>query len=176
VHGELGRSGMNVSKICLGTMHFGLKDGEESHAILTRRFPWASLTTPRTCTAVRLLSGPRDGRIWFPPDRACVMRPCRPSTGRWTAIWSANNHGGFSAYKVRAKDSCVGCRRTGSTFTKSTTSTNGCPRKSSGEDERIVADTRAYGLITTRLGSGQGQMQPAAWLRVSCPSRRSTTY
>ena len=36
-YGELGRSGMNVSKICLGTMHFGPKaTEEESHAILDK--------------------------------------------------------------------------------------------------------------------------------------------
>jgi aryl-alcohol dehydrogenase-like predicted oxidoreductase len=36
-YGQLGRSGMNVSKICLGTMHFGPKaTEEESHAILDK--------------------------------------------------------------------------------------------------------------------------------------------
>ena len=36
-YGELGRSGMNVSKICLGTMHFGPRaTEEESHAILDK--------------------------------------------------------------------------------------------------------------------------------------------
>ena len=31
-YGELGRSGMNISKICLGTMHFGPKATEMSTA------------------------------------------------------------------------------------------------------------------------------------------------
>jgi hypothetical protein len=36
-YGELGRSGMKVSKICLGTMHFGPKAvEEEARAILDK--------------------------------------------------------------------------------------------------------------------------------------------
>ena len=41
---HLGRTGLRVSRLCLGTMNFGRQIGEpESHAVLDRETPWEEI-------------------------------------------------------------------------------------------------------------------------------------
>jgi len=106
-YGELGRSGMNVSKICLGTMHFGPKAmEEESHAILDK-----ALSMGITFIATANVYGGETARgrseeivgAWFaarPGVRDEVVLATKVYGAMDGDLGPANNDGGFSAYKV----------------------------------------------------------------------------
>jgi hypothetical protein len=106
-YGELGRSGMNVSKICLGTMHFGPKaTEEESHAILDK-----ALSMGITFIDTANVYGGEAARgrseeiigTWFaarPGVREEVVLATKVY-GAMGDLGPANNNRGFSAYKVR---------------------------------------------------------------------------
>ena len=106
-YGELGRSGMNVSKICLGTMHFGPRaTEEESHAILDK-----ALSMGITFIDTANVYGGETARgrseeiigSWF-DARAGVRDEVVLATKVYHAmgdLGAANNERGFSAYKVR---------------------------------------------------------------------------
>jgi aryl-alcohol dehydrogenase-like predicted oxidoreductase len=106
-YGQLGRSGMNVSKICLGTMHFGPKaTEEESHAILDK-----ALSMGITFIDTANVYGGEAARgrseeiigTWFaarPGVREEVVLATKVY-GAMGDLGPANNNRGFSAYKVR---------------------------------------------------------------------------
>jgi aryl-alcohol dehydrogenase-like predicted oxidoreductase len=106
-YGELGRSGMNVSKICLGAMHFGPKaTEEESHAILDK-----ALSMGITFIDTANVYGGETARgrseeivgTWFaarPGVRDEVVLATKVY-GAMGDLGPANNSRGFSAYKVR---------------------------------------------------------------------------
>ena len=106
-YGELGRSGMNVSKICLGTMHFGPRaTEEESHAILDK-----ALSMGITFVDTANVYGGETARgrseeiigTWFaarPGVRDEVVLATKVY-GAMGDLGPANNDRGFSAYKVR---------------------------------------------------------------------------
>ena len=168
-YNRLGRSSMSVSKICLGTMHFGPKaDEAESHAILDRAARAGHhLHRHRQRVRRRAGSGPLGGdhrHVVRRPARRSVTRSCwRPRcTRRWSDLGRPTRTRGFSAYKVRQasrRTPCVGCRPTGSTSTKSTTSTGRVIRRGVLGNLRARRGRRGRALRRfeqlLRLGSGQ---------------------
>ena len=104
---NLGRSTMRVSKICLGTMHFGPKaDEEESHKILDRAVEMG-ITFIDTANVYGADAGKgRSEEIigsWLaarPGVRDEVVLATKVYHSM-TATWAPNEGPGFSAYKVR---------------------------------------------------------------------------
>ncbi|MGI8459635.1 MAG: aldo/keto reductase [Propionibacteriaceae bacterium] len=103
----LGRSTMTVSKICLGTMHFGPKASEEeSHAILDKALEMG-ITFIDTANVYGGSAGKgRSEEIignWF-ASRPGVRDQVQLATKVYhsmTTSWAPNEGPGFSAYKVR---------------------------------------------------------------------------
>jgi len=104
---NLGRSTMNVSKICLGTMHFGPKASEEeSHKILDRALEMG-ITFIDTANVYGADAGKgRSEEIigtWL-AKRPGVRDQIQLATKVYhsmTTSWAPNEGPGFSAYKVR---------------------------------------------------------------------------
>jgi aryl-alcohol dehydrogenase-like predicted oxidoreductase len=187
-YGELGRSGMNVSKICLGTMHFGPKaTEEESHAILDK-----ALSMGITFIDTANVYGGEAARgrseeiigTWFaarPGVREEVVLATKVY-GAMGDLGPANNNRGFSAYKVR-KHLADSLRRL-QTDRIDLYQIHHIDERVSAEEfwgtyERIVADGEVLTRVRaiTRAGgwpSGRWRLgSVVSW--ASYPSRRSTT-
>jgi aryl-alcohol dehydrogenase-like predicted oxidoreductase len=187
-YGELGRSGMNVSKICLGTMHFGPKaTEEESHAILDK-----ALSMGITFIDTANVYGGETARgrseeiigTWF-AGRPAVRDEIVLATkvyGAMGDLGPANNNRGFSAYKVR-KHLADSLRRL-QTDRIDVYQVHHIDEQVSAEEfwgtyERIVADGDVLTRVRATTQAGvwpSGRCRPgsvASW--ASCPSRRSTT-
>ena len=106
-YNKLGRSTMNVSKICLGTMHFGPKASEEeSHQILDK-----ALEMGINFIDTANVYGGSEGRgrseeiigSWFAarPDVRDQVVLATKVYGPMGEPGTPNEEGGFSAYKVR---------------------------------------------------------------------------
>src|SRR5262245_28626876 len=74
----LGRSGLSVSRLVLGTMSFGPETSEEdSHAIMDRAHEHGmNFSTPPTCTGKWPTTTPPPARV-----EATVVSPSRSSAG-----------------------------------------------------------------------------------------------
>src|SRR5579884_1736023 len=133
----LGRTGLRVSRLCLGTMNFGPETSEkESHAIMDKALELGiNFLIPPTSTAG---SVGRDG-----PSRLSAGGWRRGEDGatrlswrrRCTAAWESGKTSGASRPIISgapAKRACVGCRPTTSISTRCTTSIQRPPGKRSG--------------------------------------------
>jgi aryl-alcohol dehydrogenase-like predicted oxidoreductase len=175
-YGELGRSGMSVSKICLGTMHFGPKATEqESHAILDK-----ALSMGITFIDTANVYGGETARgrseeivgTWFaarPGVRDEVVLATKVYGAMDGDLGPANNAGGFSAYKVRKhlKDSL----RRLQTDRIDVYQVHHIDERVSAEEfwgtyERIVADGDVlYAGSSNHSGWGLAKRQMQAWQR-----------
>ena len=174
-YGELGRSGMNVSKICLGTMHFGPKaTEEESHAILDK-----ALSMGITFIDTANVYGGETARgrseeivgTWFaarPGVRDEVVLATKVY-GAMGDLGPANNDRGFSAYKVR-KHLADSLRRL-QTDRIDVYQVHHIDERVSAEEfwgtyERIVADGDVlYAGASNYSGWGLAKRQMQAWQR-----------
>ena len=136
---KLGRSGLRVSRLCLGTMNFGPQTTEEDslrdHG--SRPSSWASTSsTPPTSTAGRRAraSPSRSSAGGSPRAAAAARRRSSPpsSTARWATGPTTTACPRCNIRRAVRRVAASGCRPTTSTSTRPTTST-GTPRsRSSG--------------------------------------------
>jgi aryl-alcohol dehydrogenase-like predicted oxidoreductase len=172
---KLGRSNMTVSKICLGTMHFGPKASEEeSHAILDR-----ALEMGITFVDTANVYGGEAGRgrseeiigTWF-ASRPGVRDDVVLATKVYHAMGDlgvAREEAGFSAYKVR-KHLADSLRRL-QTDRVDVYQVHHIDERVSAEElwgtyERVVADgTVLYAGSSNYSGWGLARAQMQAWQR-----------
>jgi aryl-alcohol dehydrogenase-like predicted oxidoreductase len=174
-YNKLGRSTMSVSKICLGTMHFGPKaTEEESHAILDK-----ALGMGVNFVDTANVYGADAGRgrseeiigSWFasrPGVRDEVVLATKVY-GAMVDLGPANNQPGFSAYKVR-KHLADSLRRL-QTDRIDVYQVHHIDEEVSAEEfwgtyERIVADGDVlYAGSSNHSGWGLAKRQMQAWQR-----------
>ena len=166
-YNRLGRSTTSVSKICLGTMHLGPKaDEAESHKILDR-----AVEMGITFIDTANVYGGDAGKGALGGDHRHLARRPAGNAGRGGAGDEGVPPDGrpgsgerpHRLLRVQVPHStsprrCAGCRPTGSTFTRSTTSTAGLRRGvlgqlRAGRGRRRRALRRVQQLL--RLGPGQ---------------------
>ena len=174
-YNRLGRSTTSVSKICLGTMHFGPKaDEAESHKILDRAVEMG-ITFLDTANVYGADAGKgRSEEIigsWF------AARPgIRDEVVLATKVYHpmgdlgpANDHAGFSAYKVR-QHLAASLRRL-QTDRIDLYQVHHIDEQVSGEElwgtfERVVADGDVlYAGASNHSGWGLAKRQMQAWQR-----------